>query len=69
MDIWWTILDAFYIHSLCENVFLFIGKQMRLHRLEKAATMDVSDRIWKDQTPNCISDIVLMEQLTLSHDY
>jgi ribonuclease HI len=38
------------------------------HRLVKAAMMDISDIIWRDQTPHCISDIVLMEQLALSFD-
>jgi ribonuclease HI len=36
------------------------------HRLAKAAAMNISDMIWRDQTPHCISDIVLMEQLALS---
>jgi hypothetical protein len=36
------------------------------HRLAKAVTTDVSDRIWRNDAPNCISDIVLMERLGLS---
>jgi ribonuclease HI len=38
------------------------------HRLAKAATIDVNDRIWRDAPPSCISDIVLMERLALSCD-
>jgi ribonuclease HI len=34
------------------------------HRLAKAATMDVNDKIWRNITPNCISDIVLMERFS-----
>jgi ribonuclease HI len=38
------------------------------HRLAKAATIDVNDRIWRDAPPSCINDIVLMERLALSCD-
>jgi hypothetical protein len=34
------------------------------HWLTKAATTDVSDRIWRDITPNYISDIILMEHFS-----
>jgi L-rhamnose mutarotase len=36
------------------------------HRLAKMATTNVNNRIWRDYTPNCISDIVLMEWLASS---
>jgi hypothetical protein len=39
------------------------------HRLAKAAITDVSDRIWRDTTPNCISGVVSMERLALSCNY
>jgi hypothetical protein len=32
------------------------------HRLAKRAISNVNDRIWRNQIPDCISDIVLMEQ-------
>jgi ribonuclease HI len=57
------ILDGF-IRWKCNHVRREANEAA--HRLAKAATMDVSDRIWRDTTPNCISDIVLMERLALS---
>jgi hypothetical protein len=36
------------------------------YRLAKTATIDVNDRIWRDNTLHCISDIVLIERLALS---
>ena len=37
-----------------------------LQLLSKQPISNVSDRIWRDQIPNCISDIVLMKQVALS---
>jgi hypothetical protein len=36
------------------------------HRLAKAANINISDRMWRNQTPDCISDIILMERTALS---
>jgi hypothetical protein len=36
------------------------------HRLAKAAITYVNDRIWRDYTPYCISDVVLIKFSTLS---
>jgi hypothetical protein len=38
------------------------------HIFAKAAATYISDIVWRGQIPNCISDIVLMEQLALSSD-
>jgi hypothetical protein len=36
------------------------------HRLAKVANVHISDKMWRDHTPYCISNIILMEQTTLS---
>jgi hypothetical protein len=36
------------------------------YRLAKVANINISDRMGRDQTPDCISDIILMERSTLS---
>jgi hypothetical protein len=36
------------------------------HRLAKAATTYISDRMWWNYTPDCISDIILVERTALS---
>ncbi|XP_059436227.1 uncharacterized protein LOC132169166 [Corylus avellana] len=46
--------------------FVYRNANEAAHRLAKAAITDISDRIWRDTTPNCIRDIVLMEQSVLS---
>jgi hypothetical protein len=38
------------------------------HWLAKAAITNVSDRIWRNHTLYCISDVVLVEQVALSLD-
>ncbi|XP_059436609.1 uncharacterized protein LOC132169617 [Corylus avellana] len=47
-------------------VFVSHEANEEAHRMAKVATTDVNDRIWRGTTPNCISDIILMEQLALS---
>jgi ribonuclease HI len=49
-------------------VFIHWEANEAAHRLAKAAVTDISDIIWRGEIPNCISDIVLMEQLALSSD-
>ena len=36
------------------------------HRLAKRATTNIKNRIWRNQIPDYINDVVLMEQLALS---
>jgi hypothetical protein len=36
------------------------------HRLAKAATIYISDRMWWNYTPDCISNIILVERTTLA---
>jgi ribonuclease HI len=58
------------LHSLTSWKCTFVNREANeaAHRLARAAITNVSDRFWRDSTPNCISDIVLMEQLALSFD-
>jgi hypothetical protein len=65
VDDTWRLLRSL---SRWKCVFTHREVNEAAHRLAKVAATDISDRIWRDQTPHCISDIVLMEQLALSHD-
>jgi ribonuclease HI len=58
------------LHSLTSWKCTFVNREANeaAHGLARAAITNVSDRFWRDSTPNCISDIVLMEQLALSFD-
>ena len=58
------------LHSLTSWKCTFVNQKANdaAHTLAKVAITNVGDRIWRDSTPNCINDIVLMEQLALSLD-
>jgi hypothetical protein len=36
------------------------------HRLAKASTIPINDRVWTNHTPDCISEIILMERTAQS---
>ena len=36
------------------------------HRLEKLATRHIIDRVWRNEIPNCICDIIQAEQIALA---
>jgi hypothetical protein len=38
------------------------------HRLAKLATIDIIDRLWNSRVPDCISNVILMEQVVPSSD-
>ena len=58
------------LHSLMSWKCTFANREANeaAYRLAKAAITNVSDRIWRSFTLNCINDIVLIEQLALSLD-
>ena len=53
--------------SRWECVFTKRAANKAAHRLAKRAISYISDRIWRNQIPDYISDVVLMEQVVPSY--
>jgi hypothetical protein len=53
--------------SRWECVFTKQAANKAAHRLAKRTISNASDRIWRNQIPDCISDIVLMKQVVSSY--
>lgn len=55
-----------FIQWKCVHVKLYAN--MVAHKLAKLATTDIIDRLWDSRIPDCISDVILMEQVASSSD-